>query len=68
MKLSKKQATRLGQLINAMSVYTGIVSRDMAQPGYDVGSVREAMKWADEQVEALNKEFGTALTGYYIKK
>ena len=67
MKISKKQAVRLSQLINAVSVYTGIVSRDMEKPGYDVGDVRRTMKWADEQIEALNTEFGTTLTGYYVK-
>ena len=64
MKLSKKQSAYLSARINAVQVYTGMVDREMDKPNSDHDKIREAMQWADENIRALNEEFGTTLGGY----
>ncbi len=68
MKLSKKQAKHLTQLINAAAVYDRMVTEvDVADPEY-VEKKRQAMKWSDENSFAANEEFGLTLHTYQPKE
>ena len=64
MKLSKKQSAHLSALINAVQVYNGMVSDEGNRPNRDNDKIQKAMQWADENIRALNEEFGTTLGGY----
>lgn len=63
-RLSLKQRKRIGSLINSVSVYQGMVTRDI-QEGKDVKGIKDTMKWHDDVVEELRQLLGVLVTSKY---
>lgn len=63
-RLSLKQRKRIGNLINSVSVYQGMVTRDIRE-GKDV---KDTMKWHDDAVEELRQLLGVLVTSKYTEK
>ena len=68
MKLSKKRAAHLSALINSVQVYDNMVHEELHKPERDYDMVAKAMGWCDDNIRALNEEFGTTLGGYKYNK
>jgi hypothetical protein len=68
MKLSKKQAKRLTQLINAIGVYDRMAAEVKITDTDYVEKKRQAMKWCDENTFTANEEFGLTLHTYQPKE
>lgn len=63
-RLSKKQRTVIGNLVNTVAVWYGLVKDGIAE-GKDVTN---AMKWHDEAVEELRQLLGVKVTAKYSEQ
>lgn len=68
MRISKKQAKELANIINACSVWQSAVTEELAKPKHDGKKVREYMGYHDDYARQLNELLGTTALHTYARE